>query len=90
MIATPALVRCGVAGTMRQFILDLLEKQGTVTEVCDLEWDDLVAADEVFITNSQMGLVPVHRCGHQQWGVGGVTRDVMKLLADNGIAECRL
>ena len=90
MIATPTLVHCGVAGTMRQFILDLLERQGTDTEVCDLGWDDLVAADEVFITNSQMGLVPVHRCGHQQWAIGSVTRDVMKLLADNGIAECRV
>ena len=90
MIATPAVVRCGVAGTMRQFVLDLLEKQGTDVEVCDLVWDDLVAADEVFITNSQMGLLPVHRCGDQRWGVGGITRDVMKLLADNGIAECRL
>jgi 4-amino-4-deoxychorismate lyase len=90
MIATPTLVRCGVAGTMRQFALDLLEKRGTGVEVCDLEWDDLVAADEVFITNSQMGLVPVNRCENQQWPVGGVTRDVMKLLADNGIAECRV
>ena len=89
-IATPALDRCGVAGTMRQFVLDLLEKQGTDVEVCDLEWDDLVAADEVFITNSQMGLVPVHRCDNQEWDIDGVTRDVMKLLANNGIAECRV
>jgi 4-amino-4-deoxychorismate lyase len=89
-IATPALDRCGVAGTMRQFVLDLLEQHGTDVEVCDLEWDDCKAADEVFITNSQMGLVPVHRCGHQKWRIGGVTRDVMKLLADNGIAECRV
>ena len=89
-IATPVLDRCGVAGTMRQFVLDLLEKQGTGVEVCDLGWDDLVAADEVFITNSQMGLVPVHRCDDQQWGIGVVTREVMKLLANNGIAECRV
>ena len=89
-IATPTLERCGVAGIMRQFVLDLLEKQGTDVEVCDLEWEDLVAADEVFITNSQMGLVPVQRCNHQKWEIGGVTRDVMKLLATNGIAECRV
>jgi len=89
-IATPALDRCGVAGIMRQFILELLEQQGTDVEVRDLEWDDLIAADEVFITNSQMGLVPVHRCEHQEWKIGGVTHDVMKLLAANGIAECRV
>ena len=89
-IATPALDRCGVAGTMRQFILDLLEQQGVNVEIRDLEWDDLIAADEVFITNSQMGLVPVHCCDHQEWKIGGVTHDVMKLLADNGIAEGRV
>jgi 4-amino-4-deoxychorismate lyase len=89
-IATPALDRCGVAGIMRQFILELLEQQGTDVEVRDLEWDDLIAADEVFITNSQMGLVPVHRCENQEWKIGGVTHDVMKLLAANGIAECRV
>jgi 4-amino-4-deoxychorismate lyase len=89
-ILTPDLDRCGVAGIMRQFILDLLEQQGSNVEVRDLEWDDLVAADEVFITNSQMGLVPVHRCNHQEWKIGAVTRHIMKLLADNGITECRL
>jgi 4-amino-4-deoxychorismate lyase len=89
-IATPALERCGVAGTMRQFILDLLEDHGVGIEVCDLEWGDLVAADEVFITNSQMGVVPVRRCGDHEWNIGSATRDVMKLLADNGIAECRV
>jgi 4-amino-4-deoxychorismate lyase len=75
---------------MRQFILDLVEQQGVNVEIRDLEWDDLIAADEVFITNSQMGLVPVHCCDHQEWKIGGVTHDVMKLLADNGIAEGRV
>lgn len=89
-LATPALDRCGVAGTMRQFILDLLEQRGTNVEVRDLEWDELLAANEVFITNSQMGLVPVYRCDDQEWKIGGVTHGIMKMLADNGISECRL
>lgn len=89
VIATPSLERCGVAGTMRQFVLDLLERQETKVEICDLEWSDLVDADEVFITNSQMGAVPVHRCGNHKWNIGEVTRDVMKMLADNNITECR-
>lgn len=90
VIKTPSLERCGVAGTMRQFVLDLLDQQAVDVEVCDLDWADLVAADEVFIANSQMGAVPVHRCGNHKWAIGDVTRDVMKLLAENGIAECRL
>jgi 4-amino-4-deoxychorismate lyase len=84
-IATPALHRCGVEGVMRQFVM---ETCGNV-EVCDLTLDDLAAADEVFITNSQIGAVPVHRCDELRWKVGSVTRRVMRELADNGIEECR-
>lgn len=84
-LVTPALHRCGVEGVMRQLVM---ETCGDV-EVCDLTIDDLAAADEVFITNSQMGAVPVHRCDEYHWDVGPVTRDVMRRLADCGIEECR-
>jgi 4-amino-4-deoxychorismate lyase len=84
-IATPALHRCGVEGVMRQFVMEIC---GDV-EVCDLTFDDLAAADEVFITNSQIGAVPVHRCDNLRWKVGKVTRDVLRKLAGHGIEECR-
>lgn len=89
-VRTPSLTRCGVEGTMRRLVIELLGRQGDEVEVCDLMEKDLAAADEVFITNSQLGAVPVHRCGHYQWPVGPVTRDVMSLLAGHGIDECRL
>ena len=84
-IATPALHRCGVEGIMRQFVM---ETCGDI-EVRDLTVDDLAAADEVFITNSQIGAVPVHRCDELRWEVGEVTRSIMRQLADSGIEECR-
>ena len=56
---------------------------GTLTEA------DLNDADEVFLTNSQMGAIPVNRCGNLNWSVGPVTREVLTLLADNGVLECR-
>ncbi len=84
-LVTPALHRCGVEGIMRQLVM---ETRGDV-EVCDLTLDDLAAASEVFITNSQIGAVPVHRCDEYRWKVGRVTRDVMRRLADAGVSECR-
>lgn len=84
-LVTPALHRCGVEGVMRQFVM---ETCGDV-EVRDLTFEDLADADEVFITNSQIGAVPVHRCDDLRWKVGSVTRSVMRQLADNGIEECR-
>ncbi|MDH3621145.1 MAG: aminodeoxychorismate lyase [Gammaproteobacteria bacterium] len=88
-IRTPSLDRCGVEGTMRRLVIDLLNDQGTGVEVCDLAEDDLAAADEVFITNSQMGAVPVRRCGDYEWDIGSTTHRVLGLLADFGIEECR-
>lgn len=84
-LVTPSLHRCGVEGVMRQLVL---ETCGGV-EVRDLTLDDLESSDEVFITNSQIGAVPVHRCDEMRWQVGPVTRRVMQTLADNGIEECR-
>ena len=84
-LVTPSLHRCGVEGVMREFVM---ETCGDV-DVCDLTLEDLAAADEVFITNSQIGAVPVHRCDDYRWKVGPVTRRVMRQLADAGIEECR-
>lgn len=90
VIRTPSLKRCGVEGTMRRFVLELLHQDGRDAEVCDLRDDDLASADEVFITNSQMGAVPVHCCDDYKWPVGSTTRGVMNMLADAGISECRV
>lgn len=89
-IRTPSLERCGVAGTMRRFVIDLLAQEATNVDVVDLYEDDLIDADEVFIVNSQMGAVPVQRCGSHKWAIGNTTRNVMTLLAENGIDECRV
>ncbi|MCO4810295.1 MAG: aminodeoxychorismate lyase [Gammaproteobacteria bacterium] len=89
IVRTPSLDRCGVEGTMRRLVVRLLGQEGHNVEICDLMEEDLATADEVFITNSQMGAVPVHRCGNYKWSIGEQTREVMRLLANNGIDECR-
>lgn len=88
VVRTPSLERCGVEGTMRRLVIELLGRESQGVDICDLTEDDLAAADEVFITNSQMGAVPVHRCGNYKWAIGPVTRDVMRRLAEHGISEC--
>ena len=90
VIRTPSLERCGVAGTMRRHVIETLGGEGRDVDVTDLNEDDLAAADEVFISNSQIGVVPVHRCGGYKWVIGNTTREVMALLAKNGVDECRV
>ena len=88
-VMTPALLRCGVAGIMRRLVIEALRDAGTPAQIGDVGVEDLAAADEVFITNSQLGAVPVQRCGEHQWPVGPVTQRVMGMLAERGIQECR-
>jgi 4-amino-4-deoxychorismate lyase len=88
-ISTPSLERCGVAGVMRRLVLETLGEQGRYVDIGDLSLADLRAADEVFLTNSQFGVLPVKGCDELAWPVGTVTRDVMDLLAARGIDECR-
>lgn len=58
-LMTPALRDCGVCGMMRQKILE----QAMALEIpCDEDrygWKNLLAADEIFISNSLIGIWPV-------------------------------
>ena len=88
-ISTPPLDRCGVEGVMRRYVIETLSKQGIETKIQSISLADLDNVDEVFLSNSQFGVMPVKRCMEMQWPAGEVTRKVMAILADNGVAECR-
>lgn len=88
-LVTPAITRCGVAGIMRGHVLGLLHAAGIDCEVRDVARAELFAAEEVFLTNSQVGVVPVRRCATQQYTIGALTRRTQALAVANGVAECR-
>ncbi len=85
-LCTPSLDRCGVEGVMRRFVLQLLEQAGETVEISDVE--SLDGCTELFLTNSQFGVLPVRRCDETEWSPGPITKDVMRRLADAGIEEC--
>jgi len=88
-ISTPSLRRCGVEGVMRRHIIALLSEQGIETAVRPVNLSDLGDIDEVFVSNSQFGALPVRSCAQWRWAVGETTRHVMSILADDGVRECR-
>lgn len=87
-ILTPKLTRAGVAGIMRQHLLNLLGDNDIEFEEADIPLDDLARMDEAFVCNSQAGAVPLRRCGRHQWAVGEATRSVLAMLAYAGVPEC--
>lgn len=56
---TPDLSRVGVAGTMRNWVIDTLAKRGQAVQVVRVGLDELLLADEIWLTNALMGVVPV-------------------------------
>ena len=88
-ISTPSLTRCGVDGVMRRHVIETLRVQGIDTQIQTINLVDLKNVDEVFVSNSQFGVMPVRSCGDIQWPVGETTRNVMSFLAENGVPECR-
>jgi len=53
-LITPCLSHSGVAGIMREFLLEQAKQQGMACNVKDITLLDLEEADEIFMTNSLM------------------------------------
>jgi branched-chain amino acid aminotransferase len=57
-------------GVTRAAVLEAATEQGIEVQRCGLSIDDLLAADEVFLTNSLMGVMPVGRVEQHAYAAG--------------------
>ncbi len=63
IVYTPDTGRSGVEGVMKAHLLDLLAELGSTVITGDFFVDAVLAADEVFISNAVMQVVPVTQIG---------------------------
>lgn len=87
-LQTPGLTRCGVSGVMRAHVIGLLQNAGIECQVDDLPRDQLFAADEVFLSNSQFGVLPLRSCDNRTWEPGPITRMAQQLACQHDFPEC--
>ncbi len=73
-IATPLVTRNGVAGVMRSIVLRECAALGIVAEERRLSQADVIAADELFVTNARIGVVPVRRLGEHAFRMDTIAR----------------
>lgn len=66
-LITPDLSRCGVSGVQRDRVIACAGTIGMPVEVRDVGLDELVGADEVFLTNSVFGIWPVAQLEQRRW-----------------------
>jgi len=60
VISTPDLENCGIDGTRRSVVLRLVDDMGFQVVVGAISMPELLEADEIFITNSIIGIRPVY------------------------------
>ena len=79
-LSTPSLERCGIRGVMRRAVLEAARTLGLRAEERDVTPDELLDADEIFVTNSLFGIWPVTNLDGQRFSVGPATERVMAHL----------
>ncbi len=81
---TPRLDEAGVDGTMRRYLIRLLTAQGYAVQQVAADVSVLQAADEVFICNSLMPVVPVISIDGQGYASGKLTRRLSEICNTPG------
>ena len=75
-LITPKLDKCGVEGTRRAVILDLAKLLGIKVKVEALSVEKLGQADEVFISNSIIGIQSISQIGEISFGESPITKKI--------------
>ena len=79
-LITPDLSDCGVAGVMRERIMQLVPSLGLSMTIQKLSLAQLKQADEVLICNSLYGVWPVVGCDGYDWQLLGLTDKINDAL----------
>ena len=83
---TPDLTYCGIDGIIRQRLIERARELQIKVNVGRYQPTDLLDADEVFLTNSVIGIWPVTECVsaglQQRWQIGTLSRQLSQWLAE--------
>ena len=81
-LLTPDLSGSGVAGIMRALILESAESLGIAVAVRPIQVDELTQADELFVTNSVIGIWPIVELEQFHFEIGPVCRSLQTRIAE--------
>jgi 4-amino-4-deoxychorismate lyase len=82
-LCTPSLHQAGVSGVVRETVISEALKLGMTVKTMSLCLEHIETADEVFLTNSVIGLWPVKKFYTRLYNGFKTTRKLMKTLIKN-------
>jgi len=77
---TPVIEQCGVEGVLRNIVIAEARKIQVKVIEKTLSKEDIKSADELFVTNSIIGMWPVKQLEHQKYALGPLTKRMQGLL----------
>lgn len=80
IVYTPEIKLSGIKGIMRQIIIELARQNHIALQETLLTREFVLAADEIFLTNSVIGTWPVKSIEHKAYPVGRITQKIMAYL----------
>ena len=84
-LLTPKLEDCGINGTRRQVILEIAEALHLPTRIIDIKLNDVLNADEVFITNAILGICEIKKIDKRK--VGRSKKHIMRIKTEFLVKE---
>ncbi len=80
---TPGLANSGVAGIIRDVMMDCCQQLNTPVHQNDYQLDEVVVADELFVTNSVIGVWPVKQLAEKTYRIGPLTQQLQQALNEH-------
>ena len=80
VLYTPTIEQCGVEGIVRNIVISEAQKNQVYVVEKTLSKEDIKSADELFVTNSIIGIWPVKQLEEQRYVIGPLTQHLQKLL----------
>ena len=77
---TPSLTNCGVKGVLRSIVLQLSDDNSIPVIEQNITQADVYNAEELFVTNSIIGIWPVKKIENQVYKVGVLTQTIQTLF----------
>lgn len=72
-VLTASLEMCGVEGVMRETVLTILDEEKISYDITNISMNMIMSADEVFLTNSIIGIWPVKKIDDTVYNIGNIS-----------------